>query len=141
MTTITKGNAVFSVDLDATRAYYTTHSLCECGCCRNLYAQIKTRYPQLEEFLSAFGADICRPDEAAGVEMEDHIDYLFVGYTVTGALETKGPYETDIGSLHVTISRGDTPWDTFPHQQTKPCFFVSVSGISLPQVLPEPFPG
>ena len=141
MTTITKGDAVFSVDPGSTEAYYTAHSVCNCRYCRNLYAQIKTRFPQLDAFLSAFGVDICRPDEAASVETEDHIDYLFVGYTVTGAMETDRPYETDVESLHVTISRGNTPLDWFPNEQKKPCFFISVSGISLPWVLPEPLHG
>ena len=141
MTSITTDHAVFSVDFDATSAYYTTHAVCGCAYCRNLYAQIQDRYPQLDAFLSEFGVDIRRPDEAASLENPDSVDYLFVGYTVAGTMEAEGRYETEIGPLHVTVSRGDNPRYWFPNEQTGPCFFISVSGISLPWVLPETFPG
>lgn len=140
MTTIEKGAFVFSADIEKTRAYYATHSVCDCSCCRNLYAQIKAFSPALDAFLSEFGVDISRPDEAASVETADRIDYLSVGYTVTGAMETPGVYETDIDTLHVTVSRGDDPFEWFPHEQKEPCFFISIYNLSLPWILDEPFP-
>ncbi len=140
MITIEKDGFIFSADVGKTKEYYSAHSVCNCSCCRNLYAQIKALFPKLDAFLSEFGIDICRPDEAASVENEDHIDYLFVGYTVTGVMETDGIYETDIDNLHITVSRGDDPFEWFPHEQTEPRFFISISGISLPWVLDEPFP-
>lgn len=140
MTTIQKGNCVFDIDQDKTRVYYSTRELCNCSGCRNFYAQIKEFAPKLDAFLSEFGVDICRPDETADVEMDGYLDYLFVGYTVTGRIKTGDRYETDIDSFHISISKGDTPYDWFPHEQTEPCFLISVSGISLPWVLDEPFP-
>lgn len=140
MKTIQKDNFIFHVDIEKTREYYLSNTLCSCPGDRNLYAQIKTLSDELTEFLSEFGIDICRPDETADIEMDDHIDYLFVGYTVTGSIETEGTYETDIEDFHIKISRGDTPWDWFPNEQKEPCFFLCVTGISLPWVLDEPFP-
>lgn len=140
MTTIVKDDYIFTVDIDETKKYYSTHSLCDCECCRNLYAQIKAVSSKLDAYLSEFGVDICRPDEAASIKMKNYIDYLFVGYTVTGVMETHGIYETDIDDFHVTISRGDNAYEWFPNEQKEPCFFVSISNISLPWVLDEPFP-
>ncbi len=140
MIEIKKDDVIFHMDYERTQEYYKTHSLCNCCCCRNLYAQIKQVAPKLDEFLSTFGVDICKPDEAASVEMTDYIDYLFVGYTVIGKMETENPYETQIDNLKITISQGDTPYDWFPNDQKEPCFFISVSGILLPWVLGEPFP-
>ena len=140
MTTIHKGDFVFSVDVEKTKEYYLSNSPCGCPGCRNLHAQIKTLSEELTAFLSEFGVDICRPDESADIEMKDHIDYLFVGYTITGRIESEGVYETDIADFHVKISKGDTPYDWFPNEQKEPCFYISITGISLPWVLDEPFP-
>ncbi len=140
MIEIKKDDAFFYVDHEKTLAYYKTHSVCECCCCRNLYAQIKAALPKLDEFLSAFGVDISKPDEAASVEMTDRIDYLFVGYTVTGKMESKTVYEAERDGVRIIISHGDDPYEWFPNEQKMPCFFISVYGISLPWVLDEPFP-
>jgi len=69
MTTIQKDEYVFSVDVEKTKEYYKTHTLCDCVCCRNYYAQIKDKLPKLNAFLSEFGVDISKPDEAMSAEM------------------------------------------------------------------------
>ena len=140
MQTIQKENSIFYVDIEKTREYYLSNTLCDCSGCRNLYIQIETISEKLVDFLSEFGIDICRPDESANVEMNNYIDYLFIGYTVVGRIETEGVYETDVEDLHIKISKGDTPDDWFPNEQKEPCFFVSVTGVSLPWDLEEPFP-
>lgn len=43
-------------------------------------------------------------------------------------------HETEIDGLKITVSSGDNPFERFPHEQTKPCFFISVSGLSLPGI-------
>ena len=140
MKKIKRDNFVFCVDIEKTKEYYLSNSLCVCPGCRNLYAQIKTLSDELTAFLSEFGIDICRPDESADVEMKDYIDYLFVGYTVTGKIEGEGVYETDIADFHIKISKGNTPYDWFPNEQKEPHFVITVTGISLPWTLDEPFP-
>ena len=137
---IQKDNAVFLVDVEKTQEYYQVHSVCDCPCCRNLVAQIKSVAPNLDTFLAEFGVDISRPDESGSVEMGNYIDYLFVGYTVTGKKTINELYETEIDNLKITISAGTNPFEWFPHEQTEPCFFISVSGLSLSWVLEEPFP-
>ncbi len=140
MLEIRKEKSVFMVEYEKTQAYYKTHSLCDCCCCRNLYVQIQETAPELAKFLALFGVDITRPDESGSVEMGNYIDYLFVGYTVTGKMESTELFETNIDGLKVTASNGDSPYEWFPHEQTEPCFFLSVYGLQLPWVLDEPFP-
>lgn len=139
MTTIQKEEYIFSVDTEKTKKYYHTHSLCECVCCRNYYAQIKNKLPKLNHFLSEFGIDASKPDEIMSIEMDDYIDYINVDYTVCGSVESIGQYEIDIYDnlfLNIVITDGFVS----PNEQTGKYFTISVMKIELPWVLDEPFP-
>lgn len=139
MTTIKKDEYVFSVDIEKSKKYYETHSLCECAFCRNYYAQIKNLFPKLNKFLSEFGADISKPDEISSVETNDSINYINVDYTVCGSIEAIGQYEIDIYDnlfLSVVVTDGFA----CPNEQTGKYFTLSVMNIDLPWVLDEPFP-
>lgn len=46
MTTIKIDEYTFSVDIEKTREYYETHSLCDCASCRNFYAQVRGKLPK-----------------------------------------------------------------------------------------------
>ena len=138
MTTIKKDEYVFSVNTEQTQKYYETHSLCDCACCRNYYAQIKNKLPKLNDFLSKFGVDISKPDEISSVEMDDYIDYINVDYTVCGGIESMGQYEINIYDnlfLSIVITDGFAS----PNEQTEKYFTISVMKIELPWVLDEPF--
>lgn len=139
MVTIQKADDVFSVDTGQTEKYYETHSLCDCGCCRNYYAQIGGRFPKLDAFLREFGVDMAKPDEISSVEMDDSIDYIRVDYTVCGSIQAMGQSEIDIEDalpLKIVITDGFAS----PNEQTGTYFTISVMGIELPWVLDEPFP-
>lgn len=139
MTRIQKDEYIFSVDIEKTKEYYKTHSICDCACCRNYYTQIKNKFPKLNVFLSEFGIDISKPDEIASIEMDDYIDYLNVDYTVCGTIESMGKYEIDIYDdlfLSIVITNGFAS----PNEQTGEYFTISVMQICLPWVLNEPFP-
>lgn len=139
MATIKKNEYVFSVDTEQTEKYYETHSLCDCVCCRNYYAQIKSKLPKLNDFLSEFGVDISKPDEIMSVEMDNYIDYINVDYTVCGSIESMGQYEIDLYDnlfLSIVIADGFAS----PNEQTGKYFTISVMNIELPWVLDEPFP-
>lgn len=139
MTTIKIDEYTFSVDVEKTRKYYEAHSLCDCASCRNFYAQVMGKLPKLDELLTQFGVDISRPDEAWGVEADDHIDYISTDYTVCGRVEEMGKYEIDLYDeqfLSVVVTDGFTS----PNEQTGEYFTLSVDNISLPRVLNEPFP-
>ena len=139
MTTIKIDEYAFSVDVEKTRKYYETHSLCDCASCRNFYAQVREKLPKLNEFLTQFGVDISRPDEIWSVEADDHIDYISTDYTVCGRVEEMGKYEIDLYDeqfLSVVVTDGFTS----PNEQTGEYFTLSVDNISLPWDLNEPFP-
>ena len=122
-----------------TKGYYKTHSLCNCECCLNFYAQIEEKFPKLADFLGEFGIDISRPDEICSVEMDNYIDYINVDYTVCGNIETMGKFEIDIEDnlfLSIVIADGFVS----PNEQTEAYFTISIMSIELPWVLDEPFP-
>ena len=139
MTTIKIDEYTFSVDVEKTREYYKTHSLCDCASCRNFYAQARGKLPKLDELLTQFGVDISRPDEIWSVEADDHIDYISTDYTACGRVEEMGKYEIDLNDeqfLSVVVTDGFTS----PNEQTGEYFTLSVDNIPLPWVLNEPFP-
>lgn len=131
MITINKDEYIFEVDLEGTKAYYQSHSICECDKCTHYYRHIKGRFPKLEEFLSEFGVDISKPDNIFSAEAEDSIEYLNVDYTVCGNIETMGQYEIDLSDrlfLSVIVTEGYA----CPNEQTGPYFTLSVVGVTLP---------
>lgn len=139
MTKIQKDEYVFSVDVEKTQEYYKTHSICDCVCCRNYYAQIKNKLPKLNNFLSEFGVDISKPDEIISVEMNNYIDYINVDYTVCGNIKSMGNYEIDLYDdifLSIVITNGFAS----PNEQTGEYFTISIMPIELPWVLDDPFP-
>ena len=140
MTTIRKDKYVFEVDIEKTIEYYKTHSLCECNCCENFYAQIGGKFPKLESFLSNFGVDIAKPDECMSVELDNTIQYIGMDYTVCGKVATMGEYEIDIKDdqfFSLVITEGFAS----PNEQTGEYFTISVNNVfELPWVLDKPFP-
>ena len=139
MIQIEKDNYKFYVDIEKTKEYYNTHSLCDCVCCRNYYKQIEQELPKLKEFLDDFGVDISKPDEIMSVENEGFIDYLNVDYTVCGNVINMSEYEIDIYDnlfLNVVVTEGFAS----PNEQTGEYFTLSVTNIRLPWVLDVPIP-
>lgn len=139
MTRIQINDCIMEVDLMKTKEYYASINMCSCCECRNFYAQAKT-LTQLDAFLSQFGIDICRPDESSSMDVDGMIQHLFIGYTVTGVIEKGEGCEVKVGDYQISISKGQTLYDWFPNEQKEPCFFISVSGVTLPWVLDEPYP-
>ncbi len=136
MTTIRKGDFVFSVDVEKTKEYYNTHLLCECVYCRNYYAQIKEQRPELTAFLSEFGVDAAKPDETWSVDLSDHVDYIGVDYTVCGKVEVMGDggiYAYGNRHLSVRITEGFCS----PNEQTGDYFTISADNITLGWVIDE----
>lgn len=139
MIQIEKDNYKFYVDIEKTKEYYNTHSLCDCVCCRNYYKQIEQELPKLKEFLDDFGVDISKPDEIMSVENEGFIDYLNVDYTVCGNVINMSEYEIDIYDnlfLNVVVTEGFAS----PNEQKGEYFTLSVTNIRLPWVLDVPIP-
>ena len=130
MTTIQKNGYVFLVDREKTQQYYRTHTLCDCGYCRNYYAQVRQQFPRLDAFLSEFGVDIARPDEIMSVELEGRVAYLNVDYTVCGRVQTMGEGELELYDgrlLHIAVTEGFAS----PNEQTGDYFTISVTELEL----------
>ncbi len=136
---IQKQDCKMDVDIEKTKEYYQSHSLCSCPCCRNFYAQAEKVLSRLSEFLSELGVDISRPEEMGSDTVEDKVDYFFVAYTVIGKILEHDKYEIDIqeGDLFLNIVIGD---HYIPNEQKSDYFVVTVYGIKLPWVLDEVFP-
>ena len=136
---IQKQGCKMDIDIEQTKEYYKSHSLCDCPCCRNYYAQAKDRFHLLDEFLLELGVSIDRPDEMGCVEMDNEIQYIFASYTVCGKVLEHDGYEIDLqdGGLFLSIVVGD---GFVPNEQKADYFVVTVYNIVLPWVLNEPFP-
>lgn len=136
MTIIQKDGYIFSVDTEKTIEYYITHSVCDCVYCKNFYAQVKQKFPKLDEFLSEFGVDISKPDEITGIETDNDIDYFNVDYTVYGSIQSMVKDEINIydGFLSIVITNGYTSLNEQPY------FTISVKQMKLHWVLDTPFP-
>ena len=135
-----KNDGQFLVDLEKTKAYYQSHSLCDCQACRNFYQQASAVFPKLKAFLADFGVDLEKPDEIAWgyLSPEGKIDYLFVACTVRGEILRQDFYETDLQDslfLSIVIDKGYVPNE----QEGEDYFVISVCNIVLPWVLEEPF--
>ena len=137
MKTIEKDDWKFSVDIEKTKEYYRTHSICECADCRNFYAQAEEKLPKLKEFLSDFGVDISRPDESSSIEREDTIDYLSVDYTICGEIVEASECEIEIHDNSFLSIVVDESFGC-PNEQTEKYFTFTVFQIELPWVLDEP---
>ena len=124
------------VDVEKTREYYRSISLCDCLTCRNFYAQAQNALPELKEFLGRFGVAIDRPDEIVCGDTGEKTEYLCVAYTVCGKIIEGDGCELCVQSggleLEVTISGSYVP-----DEQHDDYFVVSVYGIVLPWVLEE----
>ncbi len=137
---IQKQNCKMDIDVEQTKAYYASHSLCDCPSCRNYYAQVKDRFPLLDEFLLELGVSIDRPDQLSSVESDKETQYLFASYTVCGKILELDKHEIDLndGNLFLSIVIDDS---CIPNDQKTDYFAVTVYNIVLPWVLNEPLTG
>lgn len=123
-------------DIEGNREYYRQHSLCDCSACRNFYAQVSGKYPELEAFLLEFGVEIARPDELIWMaEKEGEIDYIAM-YTAAGEVLSLQAEEMQIGAQQVAVDKTAD----FPNERELPCFGLTVFSLSLPWILKESFP-
>lgn len=131
------------IDIEDTKEHYKNIELCECPDCQNFYAQIKGKFPKLEAFLEEFGIDVEKPDAIDGAYFDNHAEYTWVDYTVSGRMEAvdghKVAYEEQL-----ELELDDFPAAIvisehfiFPNQREGECFAVSIKGLSLPWVLEE----
>lgn len=137
MTRIFKDGYEFEVDRETTLQYYETQTLCKCGYCRNYYAQINEKFPELKKWLAEFGVSADRPDELTHYPEAKSVRYLSADYTVAGKVAAAGERALALSggaSLRIMVTEGFVS----PNRQTGAYFTLSVCDIELPWVLDEP---
>ena len=127
---------VFDVDLERTRAYYQSNTLCTCSYCRHYRENIRQRYPRLAELLERFGVDPARPDETEPYEQDGVIEYAAVHYTVSGSILAGSKKETrleDTEALRLNFELGGKGAEAYyPNEQEEPYFYITVWGVKIP---------
>lgn len=139
MAIIEKEDYIFDVDIEKTKEYYATRTLCDCDECQNYYRQAENTFPKLTSFLLDFGIDIARPDEICSIYNKGKMDYLAVAYTAVGECVKCGEYEIDMedGGLFLNLVINKNP--VYPNEQEeRQCFEIVVYNIRLPWVLETP---
>ena len=139
MAIIEKEDYIFDVDIEKTKEYYRTRTLCDCNECQNYYRQAENTFPKIKEFLFDFGIDIARPDEICSIYHKGQVEYYVVAYTAVGECIQCGEYEFDTkdGGLFLNLVINKTP--VYPNEQEdRQCFEIVVYNIRLPWVLEEP---
>ena len=129
-------DSVFDSDLERTRAYYQSNTLCTCSYCRHYRENIRQRYPRLAELLERFGVDPARPDEAESYEQDGVIEYAAVHYTVSGSILAGSVEETgleDTDELRLSFEPGGKDAEAYyPNEQDEPYFYITVWGVKIP---------
>ena len=139
MAIIEKEDYIFDVDIEKTKEYYATRTLCDCNECQNYYRQAVNTFPKLTSFLVDFGIDIARPDEICSIYSKRKADYLAVAYTAVGECVKCGEYEIEVedGGLSLNLVINKNP--EYPNEQEeRQCFEIVVYNIRLPWVLETP---
>ncbi|MBQ8215887.1 MAG: hypothetical protein IJZ33_06460 [Clostridia bacterium] len=136
---IKKEDYIMDVDIEQTKEYYKSHTLCNCSACRNYYVQVKDNFPLLNDFLLELGVKIERPDELSYIESDNEIQYLCAAYTVCGKILEFDKYEIDLfedsGVVSIVFNNS-----YIPNEQKTDYFVLMVYNIRLPWILNEPFP-
>ena len=139
MAIIKKDYYIFNVDIEKTKEYYATRTLCDCNECQNYYRQAENTFLKLTSFLVDFGIDIARPDEICSIYNKGKVDYLAVAYTAVGECIKCGEFEIDMedGGLFLNLVINKSP--VYPNEQEdRQCFEIVVYNIRLPWVLETP---
>lgn len=127
---------VFDADLERTRTYYQSNTLCTCAYCRYYRENVRQRYPKLTELLERFGVDAARPDETESYEQDGVIEYAAVHYTVSGSVLAGSVEETrldDTEALRLIFEQGGKDAETYyPNEQEEPYFYITVWGVRIP---------
>lgn len=134
------GDWTFDIDITRTMEYSAAEAAehCTCAYCRNFYASVDEKYPNLRPFLAQFGLDIEAPDEMLPFDGPQEMWYENV-YSVSGRIISGAEHTFTVDGVEVRIYSENKLHinQTIP----KPHFFIGVGIMVLPWVLDEPMEG
>ena len=112
-------------DVEATRTYCAEEAedRCNCGYCKNFYASVDTRYPDLRFFLSKFGVDIQVPDSLVPLTPE----LYQASFVVQGKILRVGSDPIWVNNVAITLEE-DTEQN---------CFIINLGLMNIPWTLQE----
>lgn len=122
----------FEVDFE-TMEKYSKQALeehCTCGYCRNFYASVDWKYPNLRAFLKQFAIEIEAPDELSPYEPTA----CEAEYAVAGWIRQRGKMPISVDGLTVSVETESH----INHGLQGSVFFLSVGLMELPWLLDEP---
>ena len=121
----------------ATRKYSTREAAehCSCAWCRNFYAAVDGKYPNIRPFLNKFGVHIEAPDEMMAFSPTQCANY----YTVCGSILERGEGSIQVDGIPIEPQTAEEAMVNTECPQ--PCFFLYVGCMTLPWVLEESMEG
>ena len=127
----------FDIDMERTMEYSTAEAAehCDCAYCRNFYAAVDERYPNLRPFLAQFGIDIEAPDEMMPFDQPQEMWYENV-YSVGGRILSGSEHTFIVDGIEVSIYSENKL--QINQMIPEPHFFIGVGMMVLPWVLDEP---
>ena len=98
-----------NIDIKKTKEYYNSISvndLCDCNYCKNYYAQIKSIYPLVSDYLASMGVDIEKPFETSPLEIDENgiLEYCACQYIVFGNCQTTFSHQIGNVEFHLATS-------------------------------------
>lgn len=128
----------FSVNLTETMKYSAAEAAehCTCAYCRNFYASVDSKYPNLRPFLAQFGVDIEAPAELSPYEPT----VCACDYVVKGSILKSGREFMVDGALvyAMPFSDASVPSVLPEAENEKDWFVLCVRNLFLTWVLDEP---
>lgn len=120
----------FDIDMARTMEYSAAEAAehCDCAYCRNFYAAVDGKYPDLRPFLAQFGLNIEAPEEMCPFAGERIL--YDPTYKVYGSILQSGSYEMQAGLVNI-VARTSADVDDY--------FLLDCYEVFLPWVLDEPF--
>lgn len=116
-------------DKDKNRAFYDSHTPCDCADCKNFCMRITAACKDLAEFLSRYDIDIEKPFNLVSIDRGEFTEYFSCQYLAFG--ECPDDFEMDLSN--VTLRK-----ETDGHPSTKeygePNFVIDFS-IVLPRIV------
>lgn len=120
----------FDVDLEKTMSYSSQERVehCNCAYCRNFYAGIDAKYPELRSFLLKFGIHVDAPDRMSALDISSEQIIYDPMYLIFGQILRVGTSTILYEGIEVE-----------PMEAEDGMFYLQIYDLQLPWLLDEPY--